>query len=142
LIEEFRQANAATPHLTIPRASAIPTPEACLTPAVCYHCYQSLEGKTLGADGHVVTSVGKCFRYESKNITGLDRLWDFTMREVIFVDTESAVVARREKAIEAAKAQVEAWDLECTIESASDPFFATMFASKTFWQLRGDLKYE
>jgi seryl-tRNA synthetase len=142
-IEEFRQANAQAPgQLTVPRPDSLLKPEVCLNPAVCYHCYQSLEGKTLPQSGHIVTSVGKCFRYESRNITGLDRLWDFTMREIIFVDTESAVALRREKAIEAAKAQVDAWDLECTIESASDPFFATMFASKVFWQLRGDLKYE
>jgi seryl-tRNA synthetase len=142
LIEEFRQANAATPHLTIPRASAIPTPEACLTPAVCYHCYQSLEGAKLGAQGHTVTSLGKCFRYESKNITGLDRLWDFTMREVIFVGEEAWVTARRQAAIAAVGEQVAEWDLDCVIETANDPFFPTVHATKTYWQVRSDLKFE
>ena len=142
LIEEFRQANAATPHLTIPRASAIPTPEACLTPAVCYHCYQSLEGQTLPSGGRVVTSNGKCFRYESKNITGLDRLWDFTMREVIFVGEEAWVTAQRQKAIDAVAAQVAEWDLDCAIETANDPFFPTVHATKTYWQVRSDLKFE
>ena len=47
LIEEFRQANAAHAAADHSAPSAIPTPEACLTPAVCYHCYQSLEGRTL-----------------------------------------------------------------------------------------------
>ena len=29
-------------------AYAFTTPEACLSPAVCYHCYRSLEGTKLG----------------------------------------------------------------------------------------------
>ena len=142
LIEEFRQANASAPRLTIPRAGAIPTPEACLTPAVCYHCYQSLEGRTLDERGHHVTSLGRCFRYESKNITGLDRLWDFTMREVIWVGTEAHVVAQRARAIELVAEQVRAWDLDAVIETANDPFFPTVHATKTYWQVRSDLKFE
>ncbi|HZS40683.1 MAG TPA: hypothetical protein VFF06_27810 [Polyangia bacterium] len=142
LIEEFRQANAQTPQLTIPRASAIPTPEACLTPAVCYHCYQSLEGAKLDERGHTVTSLGKCFRYESKNITGLDRLWDFTMREVIWVGTEAWVTAQRAAAIDAVAEQVAEWDLDCVVETANDPFFPTVHATKTYWQVRSDLKFE
>ncbi|HEY7954638.1 MAG TPA: hypothetical protein VII38_05060 [Polyangia bacterium] len=141
LIEEFRQANVGSPQLTIPRAAAIPTPEACLTPAVCYHCYQSLEGRRL-TSGHTVTSNGKCFRYESKNITGLDRLWDFTMREVIFVGAEAWVTERRQAAIAAVLEQVAAWDLDCVIETANDPFFPTVHATKTYWQVRSDLKFE
>jgi seryl-tRNA synthetase len=142
LIEEFRQANAASPELTIPNAGALPTPEACLVPAVCYHCYQSLEGQTLGDLGHLVTSMGKCFRYESSNIVGLDRLWDFTMREIIFVGTEALVTARRQKAIEAVTQQLARWDLDGAIETANDPFFPTTYATKTYWQHRSDLKFE
>jgi seryl-tRNA synthetase len=142
LIEEFRQANAQSPSLTVPRAAALPTPEACLAPAVCYHLYQSLEGATLDAHGVCVTSCGKCFRYESKNLTGLDRLWDFTMREVIWVGTESQVAARRKDAIDAVAAQAAAWDLDAVIETANDPFFPTVHATKTWWQVRSDLKFE
>jgi seryl-tRNA synthetase len=142
LIEEFRQANAKAPPLTVPRREALVTPEACLSPAVCYHCYQAIEGRTLPERGHVVTSVGRCFRYESKNITGLDRLWDFTMREIIFVGTEQMVSARRQEAIEHAKAQMELWDLDCSIEGANDPFFSAAYATKTYYQVRSDLKYE
>jgi seryl-tRNA synthetase len=141
LIEEFRKANAGR-GLVIPRPEALPTPEACLSPAVCYHCYQSLEGATLGEEGRCVTTVGKCFRYESKNITGLDRLWDFTMREVIFVGTEGLVSRRREQGIEDAAAMIAEWDLDCVIESANDPFFATVHTNKAYWQSRGDLKFE
>jgi len=32
----------------------------------------------------VITAMGKCFRYESSNLSGLERLWDFNMREIVF----------------------------------------------------------
>ena len=140
-IERFRQANASTTDLTVPDFSAFTTPEACCSPAVCYHAYRNREGaKLAGCD--VVTCVGKCFRYESTNITGLDRLWDFTMREVVFVGTEDEVTTRRQRGIEFVEAQVERFDLSCTIETANDPFFSAAYATKTYYQVRGDLKYE
>ena len=142
LIEEFRVANAGSPRLTIPRPAAVPTPEACLTPAVCYHTYQSLEGTRIGADGLAVTSMGRCFRYESKNITGLDRLWDFGMREIVFVGSEGWVAKQRARAIEAVAEQLAEWDLDCVIETANDPFFPTVHTNKTYWQQRSDLKFE
>jgi hypothetical protein len=37
---------------------------------------------------------------------------------------------------------VDAWDIECRIETANDPFFAPISATKSFWQTRGRLKYE
>ena len=141
-IEHFRQANANTTDLTVPDVTAFTTPEACLSPAVCYHCYRSLEGQTLKNDANVVTTVGKCFRYESTNITGLDRLWDFTMREVIFVGTEEQVSTRRQKGIDLVMEQLDRWDLECQVETANDPFFSAAYATKTYYQVRGDLKYE
>jgi len=142
LIEEFRLANLDTRQLTVPRAAALPTPEACLTPAVCYHTYQSMEGRRLDQWGHTVTSMGRCFRYESKNIAGLERLWDFSMREIIFIGTEPWVTVRREQAIEAVARQVAEWDLDCVVETANDPFFPTVHSNKTYWQVRSDLKFE
>jgi hypothetical protein len=142
LLDEFRNANLETTDLKIPRKEALTHPEACLSPAVCYHCYRSLEGKNLGQGPKVVTTVGKCFRYESTNMTGLDRLWDFTMREIIFVGTEDEVTTRRQKGIELAARQIEKWDLEAHIESANDPFFSAAYATKTYYQVRGDLKFE
>jgi len=142
LHESFRQANGDGQTLTIPAGGGhLGAPEACLQPAVCYHCYQALEGQTL-AKGHVTTAVGRCFRYESKNITGLDRLWDFSMREIIFVGTEAWVAAERERAIGLVTAMLERWGLGCSIDSANDPVFAPACAPKTVVQVPPDLKYE
>jgi seryl-tRNA synthetase len=141
-IEHFRQANTNVEQLTVPDARAFATPEACLSPAVCYHCYRSLEGESLLTGPRVVTTVGKCFRYESTNMTGLDRLWDFTMREVIFVGTGHEVMTRRHFGIDCVQRQLEEWDLEGTIETANDPFFSAVYATKMFHQVRSDLKFE
>jgi seryl-tRNA synthetase len=142
VIERFRQANANTVELTVPDAHALAAPGTCLSPAVCYHCYQALEAQRLAAGPRTVTTVGKCFRYESTNITGLDRLWDFTMREVVFVGTEDEVSAHRARGIELVKRQIEKWDLEGSIETANDPFFSATYATKRFHQVQSDLKFE
>lgn len=142
LIDQFRQANDHGTHLDVPDWKAFETPKVCLNPAVCYHCYQAMEHEKMSEAGRCVTAVGRCFRYESKNIVGLDRAWDFTMREVIFVGTEAWVSERRQQAMEAQLEQVQAWDLDCTFETANDPFFSAAYATKTYWQVRNDLKYE
>jgi len=141
-IETFRRANPEGTGLTVPDHRALTTPETCLSPAVCYHCYRGLEGMTLSDGPRVTTAVGKCFRYESTNINGLDRLWDFTMREVIFVGTFDEVSSRRERGIELVKAQLEKWDLEAQIETANDPFFSATYTTKRFHQVWSDLKFE
>jgi seryl-tRNA synthetase len=141
-IDEFRRANDHGTHLDVPDWKAFETPKVCLNPAVCYHCYQAMSGEKLTTEGRCVTAVGRCFRYESKNIVGLDRAWDFTMREIIFVGTESYVTNNRQKGMEAQLEQVKEWDLDCVFETANDPFFSAAYATKTYWQVRNDLKFE
>lgn len=141
-LERIRRANVGSDDLVVPDPEAIAAPAACVTPATCYHCYQALEGRAVRAPGQAFTAVGRCARWESSNMTGLDRLWEFTMREIVFVGAEDWVRARREDAITAVSELLVAWDLECSIESANDPFFAPMYATKSFWQAQSDLKYE
>ncbi|HUH04148.1 MAG TPA: hypothetical protein VML75_19255, partial [Kofleriaceae bacterium] len=142
VLKKVRAANAEATELVIPDRADLALPEAAFTPATCYHCYQGLEGKTLAAPGRVYTAVGRCARYESNNMIGLDRLWEFTMREIIFVGAEEWVAARRQESLEATVKLLAEWDIDCTLETANDPFFAPMYATKTFWQSQGDLKYE
>jgi len=150
-LKEIRDANAeaqgdgaegAARGVVIPDRDAIVPAAACVTPATCYHVYQSLEDGTITAPGQVFTATGRCARYESTNMVGLDRLWEFTMREMVLVGTEAWVSETRQKGLDAFIGLVEEWDLECQVETANDPFFAPVYASKTFWQSRGELKYE
>lgn len=140
-IEAFRKANAEGGPLTIPDPNDFAF-EACLSPALCYHAYQAHEGHTLDASGATITTVGRCYRYESKNLTGLERLWDFGMREIVFMGTAARVASLRRAAMDAVMDQLERWDLEGFIETANDPFFPTTYASKRYFQMNGDLKFE
>ena len=67
------------------------------SPAVCYHLYFSLADHPLPDGKLIATAVGHCFRYESTNLTSMERLWNFTMREVIFVGPKDFVLENREK---------------------------------------------
>ncbi|MHB8254186.1 MAG: class-II aminoacyl-tRNA synthetase family protein [Acidiferrobacter sp.] len=121
----------------------IAAPENCLSPAVCYHTYGALMDQKLPAGGaSVYTGQGRCFRYESKNLTGLDRLWEFSMREIVWLGERSEVLAAREAAMDMAWKLVEALDLSARLETACDPFFANDFPSLRLFQLANDLKYE
>jgi seryl-tRNA synthetase len=116
--------------------------DACLLPALCYAVYASRERRTIAGDGVAVTCAGRCFRYESRNLTGLERLWEFGMREVVFLGSDPAVEQRRAQAIERVMDQLERWDLDGTIETANDPFFPAVRAGRAHWQRSGERKLE
>jgi hypothetical protein len=111
-----------------------------LAPAVCFHYYEWLRNRSIAPS--CVTAVGKCFRYESKNMAGLERLWDFTMREVIFAGSARYALSQRERAIEEAVGLLDRWGLSYEIKSATDPFFIEDYAAMTAFQLAFDLKFE
>lgn len=141
-IERFRRAHLDEARMRPIEPGVFAAPECCLSPALCYHTYLGLEGSKVIGGPHVVTTVGKCFRYESINMKGLERLWDFTMREIVFVGTEDEVLTRRARGIELVQEQLERWDLAGRIETANDPFFSAAYAGKSYAQLRSQLKFE
>jgi hypothetical protein len=141
-IERFRRANAGEPHLVQPAPGALSPIDSCLLPALCYGVYAAREGGALAHAGVAVTCAGRCFRYESRNLTGLERLWEFGMREVVFFGDDASVERRRSEAIEQVVEQLERWDLDGTIETANDPFFATARAGRAYWQRSSGRKFE
>src|SRR5437899_3603562 len=82
-------------------------PETCLSPAVCYHVYYRNEGLILPAEGAIYNVRGKCFRYEAANMQGMTRLWDFTMRELVFLGSADSVLQERQQCVEAVGAFLE-----------------------------------
>jgi len=112
-----------------------------LAPSICFHYYNQLQDRVL-LEPSTVTGIGKCFRYESGNLRGLERLWDFTMREVIFVGSKEYVLSEREKSLELTALIFDEWELAYEIRSATDPFFIEEFASQSRFQLAFDLKFE
>lgn len=124
----------------LPRPMA--SPVVALNPAVCYHCYASVENSQLPGDGFVVTARSRCHRYESGNHRTLARLLDFTMREVIYVGRPDFVKQERERGIALVRALVEDWGLAAWLETANDPFFTNDFEVKAAFQRQNDMKYE
>ena len=142
-IDEFRQRHQDRDSLDDRSLFDMETPEACLTPALCYHVYHLNQGRGLGPGVKVYGLCGKCFRYESTSMRGLQRLWDFTMREVVFLGSADEVLEKREQGIELMAYFLDELGLAAEIRTASDPFFiAPDAASKTYFQLSSGTKFE
>lgn len=116
----------------------------CLPPTMCYHTFHQLADSELSADpGRAITARGRSFRFESKYEHNLERLWDFTIREVVFLGSARFVREQRRRLMEIAFELVEAWGLAGHCETANDPFFAPADGGdEQFLQRLMALKYE
>jgi hypothetical protein len=142
-IEDFRQRHHDRETLDERALADMVSPEVCLSPAVCYHVYYAQRDRQIPAEGLVFAVCGKCFRYESSNLRDLRRLWDFTMREVVFLGARDWVLAERQRGIERFGQFLEEHRLAGEIRTASDPFFIAPDATaKTYFQLSSDTKFE
>ena len=116
--------------------------ETLVSPAVCYHLYFALADKPLPNGQLIATAVGNCFRYESTNLVSLERLWNFTMREVIFVGSKDFVLEKRQESREVMQKIFEEIGLVYHVETANDPFFVGEFRKQVAFQTAFQLKYE
>ncbi len=141
-IDHFAEHAACEEHgLNIPMDSFAQI-EALLSPAVCYHLYFALAGRPLPKGQLTATAVGNCFRYEASNLSSLERLWNFTMREVIFVGPKDFVLENREIARLRMRQVFEEIGLAYRVESANDPFFIGEFRKQAAFQSAFQLKFE
>jgi len=147
VIDEFAQ-HAACEH-SADGKSVLQSPpdsfaaiQALLSPAVCYHLYFALADRPLPGGQMTATAVGNCFRYEAINLTTLERLWNFTMREVIFVGNKDFVLQNREIARQRMSQVFENIGLAYRVESANDPFFIGEFRKQAAFQSAFQLKFE
>ncbi|MBP1693991.1 MAG: tRNA synthetase class, partial [Chloroflexi bacterium] len=88
------------------------------------------------------TAVGNCFRYEAINLVSLERLWNFTMREIIFVGPRDFVLENREIARQRMSKVLEEIGMAYRVESANDPFFIGEFRKQAAFQSAFQLKFE
>jgi hypothetical protein len=141
-IDNFSQhANCDEHGLNTP-ANSFAQIQALLSPAVCYHLYFALADKPLPGGKLAATAVGNCFRYESVNLASLERLWNFTMREVIFVGSKDFILQNRETGRERMRSFFEEIGLAYRVESANDPFFIGEFKKQAAFQSAFQLKFE
>ena len=117
-------------------------PATALAPAVCYHAYPELEGTAIGAEPTILTAVGRCYRHEDGHHVPLERLWDFTMREIIILGARDQVEAHRQALVRQVGELVTLLELDGSIEPASDPFFAAGDEGRRLMQQAGALKHE
>ncbi|GAA2990765.1 hypothetical protein [Kitasatospora sp. NPDC006786] len=116
----------------------------CLPPTMCYHTFNQYSDRTLEAGRlHVVTSRGKSFRFEAAYATSLERLWDFTIREMVFMGSREDVLDSRERFMRKVFVFVEELGLSGFCEVGNDPFFCGADTSERIWSQRlMELKYE
>lgn len=95
----------------------------CLSPAVCYHAYASLEGCVLN-DGIRLAARGSCFRHEgAADLMPGRRQIEFQMRELIligspeWIEAELALVPEQIASLAGDFGMRGDWDI------ANDPFF-------------------
>ena len=116
----------------------------CLPPTMCYHTFAQFSGRDLGGDElRVVTSRGKSFRYESSYWHSLERLWDFTIREIVFLGSRDQVLDARAAFMRDIFAFIDDLDLTGRCEVGNDPFFGSAATPSQIWSQRMlELKYE
>jgi seryl-tRNA synthetase len=142
VIDEFAQHAACDHGGLITPPGSFDTIQTLLSPAVCYHLYFALADRPLPGGQVVATAVGNCFRYEAINLTSLERMWNFTMREVIFVGSKDFVLENREIARQRMAKFFEQIGLAYRVESANDPFFIGEFRKQAAFQSAFELKFE
>lgn len=111
-------------------------------PALCYHHYPHLAGRVVDESGSIVTVAGRCFRNEEDHEHPLERLREFTMREIVVVGSESFVETTRRDLIDRVGRWIVELGLEGFIEVASDPFFTRATRGRQLMQQLQPLKYE
>jgi len=115
--------------------------KAILSPTVCQHLYCMLSNSKV-ASNFTATASGSCFRYESKNMNFLNRLWNFTMREIIFIGSENYVKNRLTLSQNLTKDLLDDIGLIYKIQTANDPFFGENSGDKLLFQKTFKLKHE
>ncbi|WP_028561740.1 hypothetical protein [Paenibacillus pinihumi] len=117
-----------------------------LAPAVCFHCYAELYGRTLpitDTEGpYIMTADAECSRHEANWRVGGYRMRNFRMREIVLFGTHQQVEIYRQKLIARVWSLFERMGLKGTVEAATDPFYFPQDVAKGQHQLMADSKYE
>ena len=113
-----------------------------LTPSACVHVYPMLENKYDGKNT-CYTFNEKVYRYENGDYSNKERLWEFKVREFVFVGTVEYV----QSMLNMFKTKVLSYSLlidsNAELIKASDTFYPTKVNNlKERLQLSNDLKYE
>jgi|GEM_PF-347653 len=109
--------------------------------SVCDNCYYILRNRDDIANT-VITVYNKVFRNEYSKINSLDRLTGFSVRDIVFIGSEEFVLEIRQKLIDDVIDFLKYLNIDCKLETASDPFFTNDSIIKNVFQYTSKLKYE
>ena len=141
LLREFARSARWDGEKLIYDPAAASNVECMLSPSICFHWYSWLRDSKL-PEARTITAYGRCFRYESSNLQGLERLWDFSMREIVFAGPAADVLAKRDRLIELSSEFLDTLGMAYEISTATDPFFVDGYAVQSAYQQGFELKFE
>jgi seryl-tRNA synthetase len=113
--------------------SHLATSEYVLPSAACYNIYIHLRDSTLEKPTYI-TTVASCFRNEVE-YKGLQRLWGFSMREIVCIGPIEAVQSHLETFKERILRFANQIELPLETQVATDPFYQTQSARTLMQQL-------
>jgi hypothetical protein len=130
-----------TSYAGLPLGEMFEAPEWALGTSTCDPCYYAFRISPL-ANNRIFFAKNKCFRNESSHRGELDRLTEFSMREIMGVGTAEHVLSVRERFLGFQSRLVRFLGLSARIEVASDPFFTDNADLKRKYQETMDSKLE
>ena len=120
------------PHLLMSAVAMAGDTAWCLSPAVCYHAYELLAGRTL-AHPQTLTARGTCFRAECETSPGIRQI-EFEMRELVCLGPPDWLTAQVTVAVDRLTTLARRFGLHGEWEPAEDPFFLPAAAGKALMQ--------
>lgn len=118
-------------------------PEHMCRSAICLSSYPQFAGRVLEKNDYFcLTAFGKSFRNESSNVTSLERLHEFSMREIIYFGDPEYVGQKLQNCFEWFKSLMKDLRLSGSLQTANDPFFAENFHTLQFYQIAQQSKIE
>jgi seryl-tRNA synthetase len=113
-----------------------------LTPAACLNIYPMLQERGIPPGG-AITALVKVYRNEQQGFHGLRRLWEFFVREFVFVGDRSFVRSQLELAKERALLLANDMGIKARIDIANDHFYPSQRnAFRQKMQLEIAMKHE
>jgi seryl-tRNA synthetase len=115
-----------------------------MSPTVCCSIFSALSdtGLSSASDAVKVTARQSCFRHEGRSTSGLQRLREFHMRELVVLGNAGTVRNYSRWMQQEMCSLLENLQLDGRIESATDPFFFNNSVEKRLFQTSFDLKKE
>ena len=116
-------------------------PKTMLSPTVCYNCFETLKNKSI-KNNLKITSISRCYRYESLNYFQLERLKVYSMRELMFYGNKKFIENQIKNCLNFFIKFLNKNKIMFRILTATDPFFLQSQDNKKIFQLANKLKYE